>query len=130
MGCDDDPSLSSRRMMSRAMVVNAFSTLMLLFADVSKNSIHQPQPIPPPPHLNAKFIRQSLAPLGRHDPLVRHVALVADEHLVDVVRRVLLDLAHPVADVWPRVRRRGGGLLEKEASSVTSYTRSMPMAPL
>mmetsp|Transcript_58999 Transcript_58999/g.144706 ORF Transcript_58999/g.144706 Transcript_58999/m.144706 type:complete len:245 (-) Transcript_58999:186-920(-) len=52
---------------------------------------------------DAELVRKRLAPCGVNHLLVEHVALVANQDLVDVVRSMLLDLADPVANVVKRL---------------------------
>lgn len=52
---------------------------------------------------NVVFGGEPLRHVARYDALVVHVHLVADEHALDVVRRVLLDVAQPLAHVLERL---------------------------
>jgi hypothetical protein len=96
-----------------------------------------------------KLVRELLTLLLRDDLLVRPVALVSDEDLVDTFRGVLLDVRVPRPDVYAerrmsttvergiseeKVRQEGAIRNEQDAllkllSSVTSYTRRIPIAP-
>jgi len=49
--------------------------------------------------LNAVLVGKSLTASSLHNLLRQHIALVADQNLVDVVRCVLLNVADPVANV-------------------------------
>ena len=50
------------------------------------------------PKFHTKLRGQLLSLLGRHDLLIEHIALVADQDLVDVDIGMLLDLAYPIAN--------------------------------
>jgi len=44
-----------------------------------------------------------------HNPSVGHVALVADQDLVDALARVLLNVSDPVADVFGKREKKAKG---------------------
>ena len=93
-----------RTLICLAMVKKACSTLVAVFAEVSKNGI---------PRLSANSCGASrrLAPWEKSgqaqylchcvldDFLVRHIALVSNEKLVDAFCRIAIDLLQPLLDV-------------------------------
>mmetsp|Transcript_11611 Transcript_11611/g.46911 ORF Transcript_11611/g.46911 Transcript_11611/m.46911 type:complete len:207 (-) Transcript_11611:180-800(-) len=101
--------------MSLARVMNALSTLMLFFALVSMNLMLYSSASFWPSAVSTTF---QIVSTGHNWPscaksmaaktrgaylLVHHVALVADQHLVHRLSRVLLDVPDPVPDVAERL---------------------------
>ena len=101
-------------MMVLAIIVNASSTFVEFFADVSMNGIdnvsansYGPEPSvrTEPGHSQIYRDRTDLCDRVLDDLLLDEVGLVPDDELLDVLGRVPLDLLQPALDVRERLCR-------------------------
>ena len=101
-----------RSLICLAMVKNACSTLVALFAEVSRKGIPRLSANscsrPPSDKVSSSGERPG-SYLGNRvldNLLVRHIALVANEELIDALGRIAVNLLEPLLDVVERFCNR------------------------
>jgi hypothetical protein len=82
---------------------------------------------------DSKFLGKCFPLFLRNDAFFRPVAFIANQNLMDSLCSMLFDILEPCANIWsqfsiPKIAGAGGILL-KDRSSVTSYTKRIPIAP-